>query len=68
MIAGYHVKVPHTILMIETGESEFLKELEHTQGYATGNPDKLGATSKLDGRGWLKSTVYYTKPDNTVKR
>ena len=51
----------------QTGESEFLKELEHTQGYATGNPDKLGATSKLDGRWVGLKAVYYTKPDNTVK-
>jgi hypothetical protein len=51
----------------QTGESEFLKELEHTQGYARGNPDKVGATSKLDGRWVGLKAVYYTKPDNTVK-
>ena len=53
--------------LYETGRNKFEKELEHTAGYTTNDPEKSGVTKKLDGR-WigLKAT-FYTRADGTVK-
>jgi hypothetical protein len=53
--------------LYETGRSKFEKELQHTAGYTTNDPEKSGATSKLDGRWVGIKAVFYTKPDGTVK-
>jgi F5/8 type C domain/Tectonin domain len=53
----------------QTGRSKFEKELEHTAGYATNNPENPSATSSLQGRGWIGlKAVFYTSPlDGRVK-
>ncbi|MPZ06259.1 MAG: hypothetical protein GEU26_07555 [Nitrososphaeraceae archaeon] len=43
---GYHAN------LYVTGRSKFEKELEHTAGYATNNPQKTGAVSPLKGK-WI---------------
>lgn len=55
--------------LYQTGRSKFEKELEHTAEYASNNPEKPGATSTLQGRGWIGiKAVFYTSPiDGTVK-
>ena len=53
--------------LYETGRSKFEKKLQHTAGYTTNDPEKSGATSKLDGRWVGIKAVFYTKPDGTVK-
>ena len=52
----------------QTGRSKFEKELEHTAGYTTNDPQKTEATSPLKGRGWIGvKAVFYTLPNGSVK-
>jgi hypothetical protein len=52
----------------QTGRAKFEKELEHTAGYTTNDPQKTGATSTLQGRGWIGvKAVFYTMPNGSVK-
>jgi hypothetical protein len=53
--------------LYETGRSKFEKELEHTAGYTTNDPEKSGATKKLDGRWIGLKAILYTRADGTVK-
>jgi F5/8 type C domain/Bacterial Ig domain len=53
--------------LYETGRSKFEKELEHTAGYTTNDPEKSGATNKLDGRWIGLKAVFFTRADGTVK-
>jgi F5/8 type C domain/Bacterial Ig domain len=53
--------------LYETGRSKFEKELEHTAGYATNDPEKSGVTKKLDGRWIGLKAIFFTRADGTVK-
>jgi hypothetical protein len=53
--------------LYETGRSKFEKELEHTAGYTTNDPEKSGVTKKLDGRWIGLKAIFYTRTDGTVK-
>jgi hypothetical protein len=54
--------------LYQTGRSKFEKEMEHTPGYTTNDPQKTGASSPLKGRGWIGvKAVFYTLPSGSVK-
>jgi F5/8 type C domain/Bacterial Ig domain len=51
----------------ETGTVQFKKELEHTAGYTTNNPEISGATGTLQGK-WIGiKAVYYTFQNGSVQ-
>jgi len=51
----------------ETGRVKFEKELEHTAGYTTNDPEISGVTGTLQGK-WIGfKAVFYTFPNGTVK-
>ena len=51
----------------ETGRVKFEKELAHTAGYTTGDPEISGATSPLVGKWVGIKAVFYTFPNGSVK-
>jgi len=53
--------------LYETGRSKFEKELEHTAGYTTNDPEKSGVTKKLDGQWIGLKAIFFTRTDGTVK-
>jgi hypothetical protein len=50
-----------------TGRSKFDKELMHTGGYATNNPQKTSAVGPLQGKWFDLKYVIYTLPSGNVK-
>jgi hypothetical protein len=50
-----------------TGRSKFEKELMHTGGYATNNPQKVGAVGPLQGKWFDFKHVIYTLPNGNIK-
>jgi F5/8 type C domain/Bacterial Ig domain len=51
----------------ETGRAKFEKELEHTAGYTTNDPEKSGATGTLQGK-WIGiKAVFYTFANGSVQ-
>ena len=53
--------------LYETGRAKFEKELEHTAGYTTNDPQILHATNTLDGK-WIGiKAVFYNLPNGSVK-
>ena len=51
----------------ETGRVKFEKELSHTAGYTTGDPEISGATGTLQGRWVGIKAVFYTFSNGSVK-
>jgi hypothetical protein len=51
----------------ETGRVKFEKELEHTAGYTTNDPQISGATGNLQGKWVGFKAVFYTFPNGTVE-
>src|SRR6266571_4208342 len=51
----------------ETGRVKFEKELEHTSGYTTNDPEISGATGTLQGKWVGFKAVFYTFPNGTVE-
>jgi hypothetical protein len=51
----------------ETGRVKFEKELSHTAGYTTGDPQISGATGSLQGRWVGIKAVFYTFSNGSVK-
>ena len=51
----------------ETGRVKFEKELAHTAGYTTGDPEISGATSPLVGKWVGIKAVFYTFTNGSVK-
>ncbi|OLD41163.1 MAG: hypothetical protein AUI60_02640 [Thaumarchaeota archaeon 13_1_40CM_2_39_4] len=51
----------------ETGRVKFEKELEHTSGYTTNDPQISGATGTLQGKWVGFKAVFYTFPNGTVE-
>ena len=50
-----------------TGRAKFEKELEHTAGYTTNDPQTQHATSTLQGK-WIGiKAAFYTLPNGSVK-
>jgi F5/8 type C domain len=50
-----------------TGRSKFEKELMHPNGYATNNPQKVGAVGPLQGKWFDFKHVIYTLPNGHIK-
>jgi hypothetical protein len=50
-----------------TGRSKFEKELMHTGGYATNNPQKVGAVGPLQGKWFDFKHVIYSLPNGNIK-
>jgi hypothetical protein len=50
-----------------TGRSKFEKELMHTGGYATNNPQKVDAVGPLQGKWFDFKHVIYTLPSGHIK-
>jgi hypothetical protein len=51
----------------ETGRVKFEKELAHTAGYTTGDPEISGATSPLKGKWVGIKAVFHTFPNGSVQ-
>jgi hypothetical protein len=51
----------------ETGRVKFEKELDHTSGYTTNDPQISGATGTLQGKWVGFKAVFYTFPNGTVE-
>jgi hypothetical protein len=53
--------------LYETGRGKFEKELEHTAGYTTNDPEKSEVIKKLDGRWIGVKAIFFTRADGTLK-